>query len=104
MKLRKPLRLTIAMLAAAIFAAPLSTTADTVPAQIPAPVAEQPVTANEQREAPQQQSTAAAQPQNGDIGPQTYSKDETLQAAEKFFGGTTEGLAKAVEKAFGELG
>lgn len=40
----------------------------------------------------------------GDVGPQTYSKDETLAAAQKFFGGTTEGLAKAVEKAFGDLG
>src|SRR5882757_7881403 len=40
----------------------------------------------------------------GDVGPQTYSKDETLAAAQKFFGGTTEGLAKAIEKAFGDLG
>lgn len=42
--------------------------------------------------------------QQGDIGPETYSKDETLAAAQKFFGGTTEGLAKAIEKAFSDLG
>jgi hypothetical protein len=47
---------------------------------------------------------ATAAPQNGDVGPQTYSRDETLAAAEKFFGGTSEGLAKAIEKAFHDLG
>ena len=46
----------------------------------------------------------AAATQSGDVGPETYSKDETLAAAQKFFGGTTEGLAKAIEKAFGDLG
>ena len=46
----------------------------------------------------------AATTQSGDVGPETYSKDETLAAAQKFFGGTTEGLAKAIEKAFGDLG
>jgi hypothetical protein len=40
----------------------------------------------------------------GDVGPQTFTKDETLQAANDFFGGATQGLAKAIEKAFGELG
>jgi len=40
----------------------------------------------------------------GDVGPQTFTKDETLDAAQKFFGGTSEGLAKAIEKAFGDLG
>ncbi len=45
----------------------------------------------------------AAAPQ-GDVGPQTFTKDETLDAAQKFFGGTTEGLAKAIEKAFSDLG
>ena len=44
------------------------------------------------------------QQQQGDIGPQTYSKDETMAAAEKFFGGTTQGLAKAIEKAFSDNG
>jgi hypothetical protein len=54
-------------------------------------------------------ASASAQPappqqEPSDVGPQTYSKDETLGAAEKFFGGTTEGLAKAIEKAFHDLG
>jgi hypothetical protein len=51
--------------------------------------------------APTGDAPAATQ---GDVGPQTYSKDETLAAAQKFFGGTTEGLAKAIEKAFSDLG
>lgn len=48
-----------------------------------------------------------AQPDNrrgGDVGPHTYSQEETLKAAENFFGGTSQGLAKAVEKAFRENG
>jgi len=40
----------------------------------------------------------------GEIGPQTYTQDETLDAAKNFFGGTTEGLAKAIEKTFSENG
>ena len=43
-------------------------------------------------------------PQNGEIGPQTYTQDETMDAAKNFFGGTTEGLAKAIEKVFSENG
>ena len=42
--------------------------------------------------------------QDGDIGPKTYTQDETLKAAADFFGGTSEGLAKAIEKAFSENG
>jgi len=42
--------------------------------------------------------------QNGDIGPKTFTQDETLKAASDFFGGTSQGLAKAIEKAFGENG
>jgi hypothetical protein len=38
------------------------------------------------------------------VGPETYSKEETMAAAEKFFGGTTSGLAKVIEKAFSENG
>jgi hypothetical protein len=38
------------------------------------------------------------------VGPETYSKEETMAAAENFFGGTTKGLAKAIEKAFGDNG
>jgi hypothetical protein len=52
---------------------------------------------------PSAQPPLAQQP-SGDVGPQTYSQDETLIAAQRFFGGTTEGLAKAIEKAFRELG
>jgi hypothetical protein len=43
-------------------------------------------------------------PQSGEIGPQTYTQDETMAAAKNFFGGTTEGLAKAVEKVFSDNG
>ena len=43
-------------------------------------------------------------PQNGEVGPQTYSEDETMNAAKNFFGGTSEGLAKAIEKVFSENG
>jgi hypothetical protein len=46
----------------------------------------------------------AQPPQPGQVGPETYSQDETLAAAEKFFGGTTQGLAKAIEKVFSENG
>lgn len=49
--------------------------------------------------APQQGSAS-----NGQVGPQTYTMEETLDAAKKFFGGTSEGLAKAIEKAFKDLG
>lgn len=46
---------------------------------------------------------AQGQP-GGEIPQETYSQEETLAAAQKFFGGTTSGLAKAIEKAFSELG
>lgn len=35
---------------------------------------------------------------------QTYSREEILAAGKTFFGGTTEGLAKAVERVFAEQG
>jgi hypothetical protein len=63
-----------------------------------------PVTQIGEPEQPAPAPPPQAQQQQGDIGPQTYSKDETLAAANKFFGGTTEGLAKAIEKAFSENG
>jgi hypothetical protein len=50
------------------------------------------------------QSAPQGSPQNGQVGPQTYTMQETLDAAKKFFGGTSEGLAKAIEKAFKDLG
>ena len=46
--------------------------------------------------------SAASAPQ---VAPtQTYTQEETLKAAQDFFGGTTQGLAKVIEKAFGEQG
>ncbi len=40
-----------------------------------------------------------------DNGPQdTYTQDETLDAAQKFFGGTSAGLAKAIERTFADNG
>jgi hypothetical protein len=63
-----------------------------------------PVTQIGEPDAPVPPPQAQVQQQQGDIGPQTYSKDETLDAANRFFGGTTEGLAKAIEKAFSENG
>lgn len=38
------------------------------------------------------------------IGQGEYSREEMLAEAQKFFGGTTEGLAKAIEKAFSQYG
>ena len=40
----------------------------------------------------------------GDVPQETFTQEETVAAAEKFFGGTSSGLAKAIEKAFSELG
>lgn len=40
----------------------------------------------------------------GDVPQETYTQEETLEAASKFFGGTSAGLAKAIEKAFSDLG
>ena len=38
------------------------------------------------------------------VGQGTYSREEMLAEAQKFFGGTSEGLAKTVEKAFAQYG
>jgi hypothetical protein len=66
-----------AFLAASLgFAAPLVSAAETPPAQEGQPVPEQ----------------------------ETYSSEEIMKAANDFFGGTTQGLAKVVEKAFSEQG
>lgn len=55
---------------------------------------------------PEQPTTADVGTGNrqGDVPQETYTKEETLDAATKFFGGTSSGLAKAIEKAFSELG
>ncbi|GAC1625689.1 MAG: DUF1134 domain-containing protein [Nevskia sp.] len=42
--------------------------------------------------------------QQGDVPQDAYTQEETIDAAAKFFGGTSAGLAKAIEKAFSELG
>ncbi|HEX4872819.1 MAG TPA: DUF1134 domain-containing protein [Nevskiaceae bacterium] len=39
-----------------------------------------------------------------EVSEQTYTADEVLEAARGFFGDTTEGLAKAIEKIFAEQG
>ncbi len=55
--------------------------------------------------APEQAEANIAQGESGSEIPQnTYTQEETVAAAQKFFGGTTSGLAKAIEKAFSELG
>lgn len=56
------------------------------------------------KSAPDSGDVAYGAQDSGDVPQDTYTKEETLAAAEKFFGGTTSGLAKAIEKAFGELG
>lgn len=58
--------------------------------------------------------TPSAQPQEatpddtsaprGDVPQDAYTQEETLEAAQKFFGGTSAGLAKAIEKVFSENG
>jgi len=60
-----------------------------------------PVLANDPQ--PDSGDVATGNPQ-GDVPQETYTQEETLEAASKFFGGTSAGLAKAVEKAFSELG
>ncbi|MDR3414555.1 MAG: DUF1134 domain-containing protein [Nevskia sp.] len=54
--------------------------------------------------APPAQAAPVQPAKPGEVGPDTYSQEETLDAAKKFFGGTTEGLAKVIEKAFSENG
>lgn len=38
------------------------------------------------------------------IGTEEYSRDEVQKAAEEFFGGASEGLAKSIERAFSQYG
>jgi hypothetical protein len=48
---------------------------------------------------------AAGQTQDDQVlAAETYSQDETMRAAERFFGGTSEGLAKAIQRAFKDNG
>lgn len=46
----------------------------------------------------------AATPADHAIGSETYSSEELIKDANQFFGGASEGIAKAIEKAFGEYG
>src|ERR1700728_4351545 len=67
----------------------------------PAQIGDQPADAPINQPQPQSQAVPPAQPnQPGEVGPETFSQDETMAAAQKFFRGTTEGLAKAIEKVF----
>jgi len=50
------------------------------------------------------QANAAATPADHAIGSDTYSSDELLKDANNFFGGASEGMAKAIEKAFNDYG
>lgn len=88
---------------AALFAAlPQASAQDNNPP--PAQIGEQPGDAPVGQPQPQAGSAPVAPAQPGEVGPETYSQDETMDAAKKFFGGTTEGLAKAIEKVFSENG
>lgn len=49
-------------------------------------------------------SSAAAQTATEEATDATYSEDEILAKAKGFFGATTEGLAKAIEKVFADQG
>jgi len=91
----------LAVTCAALFAALPQASAQDGGSPPPAQIGEQPSDAQPN----QPQAGSPAQPaQPGEVGPETYSQDETLDAAKKFFGGTTEGLAKAIEKTFSENG
>lgn len=46
----------------------------------------------------------AASPADHAIGSDTYSSEELVKDANQFFGGASEGIAKAIEKAFSEYG
>lgn len=48
--------------------------------------------------------SSSSSKERGRVPQKTYTMHETLQAAETFFGGTTEGLAKAIQKVFSDNG
>jgi hypothetical protein len=77
------------------------------PAQIGEQTADQPAPnpppAQPAAETPAQ-STPAAPAQPGQVPSDTYSLDETTDAAKKFFGSASEGIAKTIEKAFADNG
>lgn len=95
----------LALACAALLAIPQAGAQDSAGTPPPTQIGEQPGDAPLNQPQPQGQAVPPTPPpQPGEVGPETYSKDETLAAAEKFFGGTTEGLAKAIEKVFSENG
>lgn len=49
-------------------------------------------------------SAPAPTPADHAIGSDTYSSEELIKDANQFFGGASEGIAKAIEKAFSEYG
>lgn len=53
---------------------------------------------------PATQSVPSSNSSGEAVPPQTYTQEETLRAAQDFFGGTTQGLAQVIEKAFSEQG
>jgi hypothetical protein len=75
--------------------------AQDVPPPPPVQIGDQPQQPPAQPAAPADNGTAQ---QPGEVGPQTYTQDETMNAAKDFFGGTSEGLAKAIEKTFSDNG
>lgn len=70
---------------------------------VPAPVASLPDSASPPREgSPDQGEPVPAH--KAPVPAQTYSMRDTVIAANHFFGGTTQGLAKAIQKVFSEYG
>lgn len=53
---------------------------------------------------PAQPAPTEAPPESRPVSQETYSSEEILKEASEFFGATTEGLAKVIEKAFAEQG
>ncbi len=49
-------------------------------------------------------AVASSQLSGQAVSAKTYTSQETIQAANDFFGGTTQGLASLIQKAFSELG
>lgn len=43
-------------------------------------------------------------PQDTELSGQSYTEEEVIELAGRFFGGTSEGLAKAIERAFSDYG
>jgi hypothetical protein len=90
--------------AALLCTLPEASAQDVPPPPPPVQIGEQPDQPQAQPPAPPAGTPPAGEQQQGDVGPQTYTQEETMKAAKDFFGGTSEGLAKAIEKAFSDNG